>query len=136
MPTNNNRINISQNQGKVFGVGINGNKNIIADSIIINKVKEDFNLNYLTKDYLERHSDIEDDFKGWLKGFPLSLSSVYQKKEYRREGLIAQIKYKLEEKNRLLLLGESGTSKTTLLMELMCDYLEKDNKVLYSFGDE
>ena len=33
-------------------------------------------------------------------------------------------------------MGESGTSKTTLLMEIMCDYFDKGYRVLYNLGDD
>ena len=42
----------------------------------------------------------------------------------------------LEKQQRLLLLGESGTSKSTLLMEIVCYYFDKGYKVLYSEGNE
>ena len=132
----NSSVSIRDNKGDVIGVGIDGSGNIIAKDIIIYQVKRDFNLSPLTREYLERHSNTEDDFKGWLTGFPLSLPSIYQKREYRRKNVISLIKDKLDENNRILLLGESGTSKTTLLMEIMCDYLEKDYTILYSFGNE
>jgi hypothetical protein len=131
-----NSVSIRDNKGDVIGVNIDGNGNIIAKNIVIYQVKRDINLTYLTKNYLERHSNTVEDFKGWLKGFPLSLPSIYQKREYRREDILFRIKDKLEKYNCLLLLGESGTSKTTLLMEMMCDYLEKGYKALYIFGNE
>ncbi len=132
----NSSINIRDNKGDVIGVGIDGNGNIIGKNIVIYQVKRDFNLTYLTKNYFKSHSYTDDDFNKWLKGFTLSPSSIYQKREYRREGVISEIKYKLEEKKRLLLLGESGVSKSTLLMEVMCDYLENDYRVLYNLGNE
>ncbi|HXT84693.1 MAG TPA: ATP-binding protein, partial [Verrucomicrobiae bacterium] len=46
------------------------------------------------------------------------------------------MKSNLEAKKRLLLLGESGTSKTTLLMEIICDYFNEGYKVLYNLGDD
>ena len=132
----NKSVSIRDNNGDVVGVNIDGNGNIIAKNIIIYQVKRDFNLSYLTKNYLESHPNTDEEFKGWIKGFPFTLPSIYQKREYRRENVISKIKDKLEKNNRLLLLGESGTSKTTLLMEIMCEYLEKGYKVLYSFGNE
>ena len=72
------------------------------------------------------------NFTEWLKGFPFNLRSVYYGKEYRREKVINTIEKKLEDKQRLLLLGESGTSKTILLMEVLCDYLSKGYKILHN----
>jgi predicted ATP-dependent serine protease len=47
------------------------------------------------------------------------------------------IKDELETKSnhRLLIVGESGTSKSTILMEIMCDYFDKGYEVLYNFGE-
>ena len=39
--------------------------------------------------------------------------------ELRREGLIGDINEK-----KLLIIGQSGSSKSTIPMELMCDYFE------------
>ena len=108
----NNSVSIKDNQGDVIGVNIDGNGNIIGKNIVIYQIKRDFNLTYLTKEYFESHSNTDEDFKGWLKGFTLSLPSIYQKRDYRRESVLSQIKNKLQENNRLLLLGESGTSKS------------------------
>ena len=33
-------------------------------------------------------------------------------------------------------MGESGTSKTTLLMEIICDYFDEGYRVLYNLGDD
>ncbi|HYV52907.1 MAG TPA: hypothetical protein VE971_06385, partial [Candidatus Eisenbacteria bacterium] len=52
----------------------------------------------------------------------------------RREGLIADIKSKLENQGKLLIVGPSGSSKTTILMELMCDYFDAGYEVLYNYG--
>jgi tetratricopeptide (TPR) repeat protein len=83
------------------------------------------------------HKDI---FKGsekkhdqaWLRGFSYSLASIYNGLEYRRKKLLDDIKAKLEDKHCLLLLGESGTSKSTILMEILCDYLRQGYKILYN----
>lgn len=56
------------------------------------------------------------------------------KRELRREGLIADIKSKLENQGKLLIVGQSGSSKTTILMELMCDYFHAGYEVLYNYG--
>jgi predicted AAA+ superfamily ATPase len=38
----------------------------------------------------------------------------------------------LEGKRRLLLVGESGTSKTTILMEILTDYFDEGYEILYN----
>jgi hypothetical protein len=57
-----------------------------------------------------------------------------QKKEFRRCALVNQIKGKLEYTHRLLLVGESGSSKTTILMEILTDYFGDGYEILYNFG--
>lgn len=61
---------------------------------------------------------------------------MYYKREYGRETVLENIESNLESQNRLLLLGESGFSKTTILMEIMSHYFDKDYKILYSKGNE
>ena len=55
-----------------------------------------------------------------------------QKKEYRRSALINEIKSMLEDKRRMLLVGESGTSKSTILMEILTDYFVEGYEILYN----
>jgi tetratricopeptide (TPR) repeat protein len=55
-----------------------------------------------------------------------------QKKEFRRSALINDIKSRLKDKRRLLLAGESGTSKSTILMEIMTDYFDEGYEILYN----
>ena len=43
-----------------------------------------------------------------------------------------EIKGRLEDKSRLLLAGESGTSKTTILMEILTDYFVEGYEILYN----
>lgn len=57
------------------------------------------------------------------------------KQELRREKVIENITTKLDTEGKLLMVGESGTSKNTVLMEVMCDYFDKGFKILYNFGD-
>ena len=57
-------------------------------------------------------------------------------KSYKRQNVIDEIKQKLESKNRLLILGESGTSKSILLMEIICDYFKEGYKILYNLEGE
>jgi tetratricopeptide (TPR) repeat protein len=55
-----------------------------------------------------------------------------QKKEFRRSALVDEIKSRLESRRRLLLVGESGTSKTTILMEVLTDYFAEGYEILYN----
>lgn len=89
-----------------------------------------YGLNWLRTGNFEHHKSTETDFEVWKKGF--DLPSIMAKRELRREGLVADIKSKLENQGKLLIVGQSGSSKTSILMELMCDYF--DAGVLYSYG--
>jgi GTPase SAR1 family protein len=94
-----------------------------------------YGLNWLRTGNFEHslaHKRIETDFEMWKKGF--DLPSIMAKRELRREGLIADIKSKLENQGKLLIVGQSGSSKTTILMELMCDYFDAGYEVLYNYG--
>ena len=93
---------------------------------------QSYGLNWLPSDYFEFHKSTERDFDNWKKGFEFELPSIKAKKELRREALIADIKNKLENEGRLLIVGQAGSSKTTILMELMCDYVGYE--VLYNYG--
>jgi primosomal protein N' len=55
-----------------------------------------------------------------------------QKKEFRRDARVNQIKGKLEDTHRFLLVGESGSSKTTILMEILTDYFGDGYEILYN----
>jgi hypothetical protein len=50
--------------------------------------------------------------------------------------LVNEIKGRLESKGRLLLVGESGTSKTTILYEILTDYFLEGYEILYNDGAE
>ena len=118
MSANNDKSNISGNQGDIIGVGIDGNGNIIWKnvSIVINELSQDCGLTLLPPNHFKENSDTIENFQQWReKGYPFSLESVYQTKSLDEKKILNEIKEKLEEKKRLLLLGESGTSKTTLL---------------------
>ena len=124
-------ITISESQGDVIGVDVDGNGNIIGKniSVVINEFSEGHGLTLIHPNYFKENTDTEEDFQNWLKGYSFSLPSIYQKKEYRREKVISEIQRKLEEKKKVLLLGKSGTSKSTLLMEIICDYFNQGYKV-------
>ena len=106
---------------------LDGNGNIIGKNITIfkNEVLKECGLSFLYPEYFMDNEDIGEDIQKWNEGFPLSLASVYYDKEYKRENVINEIKQKLEDKKRLLILGESGTSKSILLMELICNYFKE-----------
>jgi hypothetical protein len=72
------------------------------------------------------------DTENWKNGFAFRLPSIMQKKEFRRCALINQIEVKLEDTRRLLLVGESGSSKTTILMEILTDYFVDGYEILYN----
>jgi tetratricopeptide (TPR) repeat protein len=93
---------------------------------------EECGLHLLHKSHFLQHSDTLENFNEWLNGFPFLKESIYYQREYRREKVISEIKQILEEKRNLLILGESGTSKSTLIMEILTDYLKNDVKVLYN----
>jgi tetratricopeptide (TPR) repeat protein len=70
----------------------------------------------------------------WKQGFPFELESIRDKREFRRESVINEIEIQLENLQNILIVGESGFSKTTVLMEIICDYIDKGYWVLYNRG--
>jgi tetratricopeptide (TPR) repeat protein len=129
-------IEIKGNPGDVIGVGIDGNGNIIGKdiNIVINQA-HDYGINLLPSDYFENYKSMNQDLEDWKNGFSFKLESIKEKKEFRR-AIVNDIKNHLEKGHRLLIVGESGTSKTTILMEIICDYFDLGYKVLYNFGDQ
>lgn len=90
----------------------------------------DLGLSLLGKDYFKENKNIESNFEDWLNGYVFNLSSIFYGKEYRRESIIQDIKKHLDRNNICLLLGEMGVSKSTLLMEIACDYFKEGYTVL------
>ena len=131
----NKEIGINETRGDIIGVGIDGNGNIIGKdiSIVINQA-HDYGLNLLSSNYFNDYRSTEQDLKDWKNGFSFKLEAIKQKMEYRRD-IIDKIKEKLENERRLIIVGESGTSKSTILMEIICEYFDNDYKVLYNFGE-
>ena len=130
-------IEIEDNQGDVIGVGVDGSGNIIGKniSVIINEFSQDCGLSFIPPNYFKENTNTDENFNQWLdKGYPLSLESVYQGRELKRDRILNEIRDRLEEKKRLLVLGESGTSKTILLNEVICEYFDKGFKILYNTG--
>ena len=91
-----------------------------------------YGLNWLAKDYFEDHKSSNNDLDNWRKGFSFELPSVKSKKELRRQRIIADIKTKLENQKKVLIVGQSGSSKSTILMELMCDYFDAGYEIFYN----
>jgi tetratricopeptide (TPR) repeat protein len=129
-------IDIQSNEGDVIGVGIDGNGNIIGKdiNIVINQAY-DYGINLLSSSYFENYKSTNQDTEDWKNGFSFKLESIKEKKEFRRP-ILSDIKNQLEKEHRLLIVGESGTSKTTILMEVICDYFDLGYKILYNFGDQ
>ena len=93
-----------------------------------------YGLNWLAKDYFEYHKSSNNDLDNWRKGFSFELPSIKSRQELRREGLIGDIKTKLEKEKKILIIGQSGSSKSTIIMELMCDYFDAGYNIYYNKG--
>ena len=128
---------IKNNQGDVIGVGIDGNGNIIGKDItvVINQTYS-YGLTMIRPNHFRDYSNTNCDFEQWKRGYQFTKESIYYHREYRRDRVIIDIKTKLERWGRLLILGETGTSKSTVLMEFIADYFNEGYKVLYNEGDE
>jgi len=116
--------------GNIIGKDIYGNKIVIVNNII----QRDYGLTLIPPSYFQSHTHA--NLEQWKKGFSFSLESIKQEKEFRRENLLKEIKEQLEKHTRLIMVGESGFSKTTFLMEIICDYYDNGYKILYNFGSE
>jgi tetratricopeptide (TPR) repeat protein len=130
---------ISHVGGDVIGVGVQGSNNIIAKNIQIGKLIEEtrsLGLELLDPLYFEQHKKVGDNVKSWYRGFSLSLESIYYDKEFKRDEILNGIISKLNDQRCLLLLGESGSSKTTLLNEVICHYFNQNYTIFYSYGDK
>lgn len=105
---------------------------LIRDSAIARLSNEVTNYGFelLTPDYFRDRKSTERDFEDWKNGFPFKLEAVNDKQEFRRTDLLERLIQELEDKRVLVLKGEAGISKSTILMELICDYLEKGYLVL------
>jgi hypothetical protein len=90
----------------------------------------------LTPNYFEDYVDTNKDLEWWRNGFSFQLlSSIKENKEFRRDKIVEEIKKRLEEQHRQLILGGFGTSKSTILMEIICDYYDDGYEVLWNRGD-
>ena len=138
MPINGGTI-ISKNKGDVIGNYVSGNNNFIVKNMLVldNDHLENIGLNLLSPNHFKEYNNTTQNFESWVKnGYAFCLESIYHNKEYRRKDLISKLKKELEEKKYLLLLGQAGTSKTTLIMELMCDYFDNGFRVFYNLGND
>mgnify|MGYP003575444155 CR=1 FL=1 len=128
----NDLLNIGNVSGDVIGFGIDGNGNIIGKniSIVINQSRS-YGLELLTSDRFKDYKSTEQDLEDWKKGFSFKLEAIKEKREFRRN-IVDKIKSKLENEHRLLIVGEGGTSKSTILMEIICEYFDNGYKILYN----
>ena len=131
---NNNKSNNDHIQtGNVTGNGIIIGKNIHVDGNIIVNLSdkaESFGLNLLKPTYFEEYKSTDQDFEDWKMGFSFKLSSINDHAESRRN-IVDEIKTEIETYHQLLLVGEMGTSKSTILMEIICEYFDDGFKILY-----
>jgi tetratricopeptide (TPR) repeat protein len=121
--------------GDIIGFGVSGSKNIIGKdiNIVINEAQS-YGLNLLYSNYFIEHKSTQQDLEDWKNGFSFKLESIKEKMELRRN-IVDNLKIKLEKEHRLLIIGESGTSKSTILMEIMSEYFDCGFQILYSFGE-
>ena len=135
---NQTHIEIGDISGDAIGVGVTGNGNTIfkASNVFINEVKQHSGLSLIESNYFDENRRTDENFNQWREGFEFKLPSIYYGREYRRNRVLNEIGKRLESQHKLLLLGESGTSKSTLLMEMICDYFDMDYKILYSDGTQ
>ncbi len=129
-------INIDNITGDAIGIGVDGSGNIIAKniSIVVEEVQRDYGLTLLPPHYFNEYKSTEQDLEDWRNGFSFKLEAIKEKMELRRS-IVDKIKIRLEREHRLLIVGESGTSKSTILMEIMCEYFDYGYKILYNFGE-
>jgi tetratricopeptide (TPR) repeat protein len=127
-------ISIQNVNGNVTVTIVEGNNNKTELSVdaFTRRFDQDCGLRLIYNDYFKQDNNTSTNFKDWLNGFSFNIKSIYYGREFRRENLLKDIKAKLEEKQRLILLGESGTSKSVILIEIMCDYLKEGYKILHN----
>ena len=88
----------------------------------------------LRPDHFIENRFTDANLEHWKDGFNFNLESIYYRREYRRENVLEEIQRRLDAQNRLILLGQSGTSKSTIMMEIICHYFDKGYKILYKWG--
>jgi tetratricopeptide (TPR) repeat protein len=105
---------------------------------IIEEIKS-YGLKFLQPTYFQEHQSTQKEFDEWKNGFRFELPSIMEGKNFKRSGIINKIIDKLDNNNEdhaLILLGQSGTSKSNLLMDIMCHYYKNSFIVFYNFGEE
>ena len=138
-PTN---VEVSGNISNSAGVIIGSNIRIEGGVNITNVVQEirSYGLKYLSPDYFP--VNLRSSYQGfdkWKNGFPFTLQDIMHGHHFQRSDIINDIISKLDDSNgnhALLLLGKSGTSKSILLMDIMCHYFKHNYIVFYNFGEE
>ena len=127
-------ISIHDVNGNVTVTVVEGNNNKTELSIgsFIEKTTKDCGLQLIYEDTFKKDNNTSTNFRDWLDGFSFNIKSVYHEREFRRNDILDNIKQQLESKGRLLILGESGTSKSIILMEILCDYLQKAYKIFHN----
>jgi tetratricopeptide (TPR) repeat protein len=130
--------NISEAAGVVIGsnIHVEGGINVTT---VIQEIKSS-GLKFLPPDYfqLNKRSSYQG-FDKWKNGFPFKLQDIMHGHHFQRTDIINEIINKLDDNNgdhALLLLGKSGTSKSILLMDIICHYFKNDFIVFYNFGEE
>jgi hypothetical protein len=96
---------------------------------------ESYGLSWLSPDYFEINRSTDKDIRDWKTGFSFKLSAIKSRYEFRRDKVIEVIKDNLERNNLQIILGPSGFSKSTILMEIMCDYFDNGYQILYNLAD-
>jgi tetratricopeptide (TPR) repeat protein len=123
--------NITQNLDKLKN---KIDKVMILQEKLENNLFQSYGLNFLPLDYFELFQNTEKNYKDWQKGRSFELQSINANLEFRRDGVLEIITRKLENSGHLLILGESGTSKSTVLKEIICDYYKNGYKILFNLG--
>jgi tetratricopeptide (TPR) repeat protein len=93
-----------------------------------NEFHQSYGLNWIPRDYFEA-KNVNKDVENWKKGFTFHLPSIKAKREFRRS-IVDDIKSKLEAQHQLLIVGKPGTSKSTILMEIICEYFDEGYEIL------
>jgi tetratricopeptide (TPR) repeat protein len=131
------------NTGKIQGNGIVVGSNIhIEGDFIVNTIipeSEGFGLDFLTPTYFLENKSSKSDFDDWKNGFTFELPSIMDGLDFKRTGILKKIISRLDDNtydHALLLVGQSGTSKSNLLKEIMCHYFRNEFIVFYNFGEE
>src|ERR671911_374540 len=82
--------NISNSTGVIIGNDIKvGDINVNVTNVI-QEIKS-YGLKLLHPNHFIDNSDTLENFEKWKKGFPLSLESIYQHKEYKRDRVLQEI---------------------------------------------